>query len=229
MIFLLNDDSMPNRAIISGTNGYIDINPTFYAPTSFRVCTNNGSTAEYPNEYGLELEKCVKNNAIESNIFPHTEMLQVMGLMDEIRSIIGLEFKHYYHQVIITLPCPEFDPVALELSCRSLHLHQFHLFPRYHRHRHRQSIHLQHRPKSFHHYFSSLSIAELLPPVRTPNLENFFLHYILSHHQKTRRRRRRHRRPQVQILIRQIYHFANLHNQFAHCLMRYHFELLLSY
>ena len=43
-------------------------------------------------EQALELEKCVKNNAIESNIFPHTEMLQVMGLMDEIRSIIGLEF-----------------------------------------------------------------------------------------------------------------------------------------
>ena len=93
-------DSMPNRAIISGTNGYIDISPTFYAPTSFRVCTKDGATAEYPNEYvghglreqALELEKCVKNNAIESNIFPHTEMLQVMGLMDEIRSIIGLKF-----------------------------------------------------------------------------------------------------------------------------------------
>ena len=62
-------DSMPNRAIISGTNGYIDISPTFYAPTSFRVCTKDGATAEYPNKYvghglreqALELEKCVKN------------------------------------------------------------------------------------------------------------------------------------------------------------------------
>ena len=85
---------------ISGTNGYIDISPTFYAPTSFRVCTNDGSTAEYPNEYvghglreqALELEKCVKNNTIESSIFPHSEILEVMELMDEIRSIIGLEF-----------------------------------------------------------------------------------------------------------------------------------------
>ena len=93
-------DSIPNRAIVSGSSGYIDIDPTFYAPTTFRVCTNDGSTLEFPSEYvghglreqALELERCVKNNAIESNIFPHNEMLQVMGLMDEIRSIIGLKF-----------------------------------------------------------------------------------------------------------------------------------------
>ena len=93
-------DSMPNRAVISGTNGYIDIDPTFYAPTSFRVCTNDGTIVEHPNEYvghglreqALELEKCVKNNTIESSIFPHAEMLQVMESMDKIRSIIGLQF-----------------------------------------------------------------------------------------------------------------------------------------
>ena len=93
-------DSMPNRAILSGSSGYIDIDPTFYAPTSFRVCTNDGTTVEYPNEYvghglreqALELERCVKNNTIESSIFPHNETLQVMELMDKIRSIIGLKF-----------------------------------------------------------------------------------------------------------------------------------------
>ena len=93
-------DSMPNRAVISGTNGYIDLDPTFYAPTSFRVCTNNGDIVKHPNEYeghglreqALELEKCVKNDTIESSIFPHIEMLQVMESMDKIRSIIGLQF-----------------------------------------------------------------------------------------------------------------------------------------
>ena len=93
-------DSMPNRAVISGTNGYIDLDPTFYAPTSFRVCTNDGARIEHPNKYeghglreqALELEKCVKNNTIESSIFPHAEMLQVMESMDKIRSIIGLQF-----------------------------------------------------------------------------------------------------------------------------------------
>ena len=62
--------------------------------------TNDGAKVEYPNEYeghglreqALELEKCVKNNTIESSIFPHAEMLQVMESMDKIRSIIGLQF-----------------------------------------------------------------------------------------------------------------------------------------
>ena len=93
-------DSIPNRAVISGTNGYIDLDPTFYTPTSFRVCTNDGAIVEYPNEYvghglreqALELEKCVKNNTIESSIFYHIEILEVMESMDKIRSIIGLEF-----------------------------------------------------------------------------------------------------------------------------------------
>ena len=93
-------DSMPNRAIVSGSSGYIDIDPTFYGPTSFRVCTADGATVEYPNEYighglreqALELERCVDNNTIESSIFPHNQILQVMDLMDKIRSIIGLEF-----------------------------------------------------------------------------------------------------------------------------------------
>ena len=35
-------DSQPNRAIISGSEGYIEIEPTFYAPTSFKVVLNNG-------------------------------------------------------------------------------------------------------------------------------------------------------------------------------------------
>ena len=93
-------DSMPNKAVISGANGYVDINPTFYAPTSFRVCTNDGATTEYLNEYlghglreqALELEKCVNNNIIESTVMPHKEILEVMESMDKIRSIIGLEF-----------------------------------------------------------------------------------------------------------------------------------------
>ena len=93
-------DSMPNRAIISGSNGYIDIDPTFYAPTSFRVFTNNGNVVKHLSKYeghglreqALELERCVKNNTIESSMFPHNEILEVMKSMDEIRSIIGLEF-----------------------------------------------------------------------------------------------------------------------------------------
>ena len=92
-------DSQPNRAIISGSKGYIDIEPTFYAPTSFKVCTNN-ETISHPNNYSghglreqaLELEKCIKNNQTESEKMPHAESVSVMESMDKIRALVGLTF-----------------------------------------------------------------------------------------------------------------------------------------
>ena len=93
-------DSQPNRAIISGSKGYIDIEPTFYAPTSFKLCANNNETVSYPNDYnghGLreqaqELEKCIKNDLTESEKMPHAESVSVMESMDKVRSLVGLTF-----------------------------------------------------------------------------------------------------------------------------------------
>ena len=93
-------DSQPNRAIISGSNGYIEVEPTFYAPTSLKVCTNDGEIILYPNKYighglreqALELERCIKNNLIESERMPHNESISVMESMDKIRFLIGLKF-----------------------------------------------------------------------------------------------------------------------------------------
>ena len=93
-------DSQPNRAIISGSNGYIEVEPTFYTPTSLKVCTNDGEIILYPNKYighglreqALELERCIKNNLIESERMPHNESISVMESMDKIRFLIGLKF-----------------------------------------------------------------------------------------------------------------------------------------
>jgi len=93
-------DSQPNRAIISGSRGYIEVEPTFYAPTSLQVCTNDGGIVSYPKKYNghglreqaLELEKCIKNNLIESEKMPHAESISVMKSMDKIRSLVGLRF-----------------------------------------------------------------------------------------------------------------------------------------
>ena len=93
-------DSQPNRAIISGSNGYIEVEPTFYAPTSLKVCTNDGEIISYPNKYighglreqALELERCIINNLIESERMPHNESISVMESMDKIRFLIGLKF-----------------------------------------------------------------------------------------------------------------------------------------
>jgi predicted dehydrogenase len=93
-------DTQPNRAIISGSEGYIEVEPTFYAPTSLKICTNDGKEISVPKNYmghglreqALELEKCIKNNLIESEKMPHNESILVMESMDEIRSLIGLNF-----------------------------------------------------------------------------------------------------------------------------------------
>ena len=94
-------DSQPNRAVISGTKGYIEVNPTFYAPTGMKLSTNNGEVIHYENEYkghglreqAIEMEHCVKNNLIESSKMPHCDTLEVIKIMDEVRRKIGLTFK----------------------------------------------------------------------------------------------------------------------------------------
>ena len=93
-------DTQPNRAIISGERGLIEIEPTFYAPTKISIVMNNGETTSITNDYkghGLreqarELEWCVRNNLIESPKMKHSESISVMKSMDRIRSLIGLSF-----------------------------------------------------------------------------------------------------------------------------------------
>ena len=93
-------DTQPNRAIISGEKGLIELEPTFYAPTQISVVMNTGETTNITNDYkghGLreqakELEWCVRNNLIESPKMKHSESIAVMKSMDTIRNIIGLSF-----------------------------------------------------------------------------------------------------------------------------------------
>ena len=93
-------DTQPNRAIISGEKGLIEIEPTFYSPTKVSVVMNTGETTNITNDYkghGLreqakELEWCVRNNLIESPKMKHSESIEVMKSMDTIRNIIGLSF-----------------------------------------------------------------------------------------------------------------------------------------
>ena len=93
-------DTQPNRAVIAGTKGYIELDPTFYAPTSMKLCTNEGELIHFNNEYkghglreqAVEMEYCVKNNLVESNKMPHHETLEVIKIMDEVRLKIGLSF-----------------------------------------------------------------------------------------------------------------------------------------
>ena len=93
-------DTQPNRAIISGEKGVIEIDPTFYAPTTMSIKMNNGETIRIENNYkghGLreqakELERCVKNNLIESPQMRHEDSLAVMNTIDKVKDLIGLNF-----------------------------------------------------------------------------------------------------------------------------------------
>ncbi|MFL3013754.1 MAG: Gfo/Idh/MocA family protein [Candidatus Neomarinimicrobiota bacterium] len=93
-------DTQPNRAVITGTKGYIEIDPTFYAPTSMKLFTNENKTINFENKYrghglreqAIEMEYCVRNNLIESPKMRHHETLEVIGIMDKVRAEIGLTF-----------------------------------------------------------------------------------------------------------------------------------------
>ena len=93
-------DSQPNRAIISGSDGYIEIDHTFYTPTTIKLYKSNNEVVEYKNNYkghGLRqqaicMEECVLNNQIESDKMTHKDTLEVIKIMDKVRDKIGLFF-----------------------------------------------------------------------------------------------------------------------------------------
>ena len=93
-------DSQPNRAIISGSDGYIEIDHTFYAPTTIKLYKSNNEVVVYKNNYkghGLRqqaicMEECVLNNKIESDKMTHKDTLEVIKIMDKVRDKIGLFF-----------------------------------------------------------------------------------------------------------------------------------------
>jgi predicted dehydrogenase len=93
-------NSTPCRAIISGDKGRLEINPTFYTPSSFTVVSNDGKSKDYLHQYqghGLreqakEFAKCVRLGLKESSLNSYAESLEVMKIMDHIRQIVGLRF-----------------------------------------------------------------------------------------------------------------------------------------
>jgi predicted dehydrogenase len=88
------------RAMITGDLARIEIDGSFYAPTSFRVITRDGVTTEYPNQYqgiGLreeaaEFARVVRSGEIESPLMTHQSSIELMEIMDLIRDQIGVKY-----------------------------------------------------------------------------------------------------------------------------------------
>lgn len=90
----------PNRAAINGTEGRIEIDGIWYNQTTFtryagrEVAERFEERAEGRGMHfqAAELERIVASGELAGEILPPSESVAIMGLMDEIRSIIGLEY-----------------------------------------------------------------------------------------------------------------------------------------
>ncbi|MEP7763852.1 Gfo/Idh/MocA family oxidoreductase [Sanguibacter sp. 25GB23B1] len=89
----------PTTATISGTAGRIEVDGSFYGPSSFRVVRLDGSTVTYerPAIKGLEFEAAevarrITAGETESERMSWQGTLEVMRSMDEIRRQIGLAY-----------------------------------------------------------------------------------------------------------------------------------------
>jgi len=95
------DTAGPNTASIIGTDGWIAVRNTFYAPTAFTVFDSAGEVVE---EYvdtveqrgmqyqAWEAERLVSAGLTAGDILPPNETVAIMGALDEIRRQIGLVY-----------------------------------------------------------------------------------------------------------------------------------------
>jgi predicted dehydrogenase len=90
-----------NPAAIYGSEARLEIDGWFYFPTSFRVVSRDGEVLESyasPDEgRGMQYEaaevgRCLGAGLTESPLLPLDETLAIMGVLDEIRGRIGLDY-----------------------------------------------------------------------------------------------------------------------------------------
>jgi predicted dehydrogenase len=91
--------TLPNRAMISGTEAYLEIERSWYRPSVLSVTSMDGSTErfDYREDGGLryeaeEVASCMRAGLLESPLMPLHESVEVLRTMDEIRRQIGLSY-----------------------------------------------------------------------------------------------------------------------------------------
>ncbi|AFR27609.1 Gfo/Idh/MocA family oxidoreductase [Arthrobacter sp. Rue61a] len=96
------DAASANRAMVIGTDGWIDIEHTWYNPVPFTVHAVDGSVVErYEQPVGsrgmqfqaAELERLIRAGETAGTILPPGETVSIMAAMDEIRRQIGLSYE----------------------------------------------------------------------------------------------------------------------------------------
>lgn|SRR5487761_2496338 len=92
---------LPNRAVIAGSKGSIEIDDRWHQPASIVLVETTGerTTYDYRSEgNGLrhqadEVARCIRSGELESPILPLEETLRVLATMDAIRDQIGLRYE----------------------------------------------------------------------------------------------------------------------------------------
>lgn len=96
-----SDARGPNVASIVGTQARIDIDATWFTPTTFRVIGPDERLLETSTStvsgHGLQLqafevERLIESGEIESPLMPLDESVQIMATLDEIRRQIGVAY-----------------------------------------------------------------------------------------------------------------------------------------
>lgn len=91
----------PVTAVVTGTYGRIDIDGSFYNQTSFKVFNQGGEVIQSYHQkidgvgrqyQGLHLERCVAAGLLESPIMSITESVEIMKVMDALRTQIGVKY-----------------------------------------------------------------------------------------------------------------------------------------
>jgi predicted dehydrogenase len=91
----------PNRAAVVGTRARIEIDRTWYAPTTFTVVGRDDEVLEryeLPGDgnglrfQAAEVARCVRGGHIESTVMPLDETRAIAATMDEVRRQIGLVY-----------------------------------------------------------------------------------------------------------------------------------------
>jgi len=95
------DTAGPNAASVIGTDGWIDIEGVFYAPTSFTVYDSNQNIIEkfdqQVSQRGMqfqawEAERRIREGLSKTAVLPPSETVGIMETLDEIRKQIGLVY-----------------------------------------------------------------------------------------------------------------------------------------
>ena len=93
-------EQTPCRAVIAGTNGWLEIDRVFYTPTSMRANLFDGTVIEYPNTYsghGLReqaeiFKQLVLSGNQQSDVLNWKDTVDIMKTLDTVRSHIGLKY-----------------------------------------------------------------------------------------------------------------------------------------